>query len=87
MTSEFTFCICTYNSERTLERCLSSIRGLSENSRVIVLDHNSNDRTLEIAARYDASLEKENTGLGFARQRCLDLADTKYIVFVDSDVE
>lgn len=51
------------------------------------MDHNSNDRTLEIAARYDASLEKENTGLGFARQRCLDLADTKYIVFVDSDVE
>ena len=87
MSSEFTFCVCTYNSAETLHNCLRSIRELSRDSCLIVVDHNSHDRTMEIASRYSAEIHQETKGLGFARQLCLDLADTRFIVFVDSDVE
>lgn len=42
---------------------------------------------MEIANRYEARIETETSGLGHARQLCLDVAETAYIIFVDSDVE
>jgi glycosyltransferase involved in cell wall biosynthesis len=85
--SRYTFCVCTYNSAKTLNDCLKSIRNLSTDSRVIIVDHNSQDDTLEVASRYSTEVHKENKGLGFARQLCFDLVDSDLIVFVDSDVE
>lgn len=87
MSSEFTFCICTYNSAGTLHNCIRHIRELSRDSRLIVVDHNSQDQTIEIASQFSAEIYQETKGLGFARQLCLDLVDTRFIVFVDSDVE
>lgn len=87
MTDEFSFCVCTYNSEKTLGDCLRSIRKLSEKSRLIVVDHNSQDRTLEIASKFSAEIHQESVGLGHARQLCFDLVNSEFIVFVDSDVE
>lgn len=85
--SRFTFCVCTYNSETTLNDCLRSIRDLDRDSRMIIVDHDSRDETLAVASRYQAEIHKENQGLGFARQLCFDLVDSDLIVFVDSDVE
>jgi len=86
MTSDFTFCVCTYNSGETLRECLRSIRGIAEDSRLIVVDHNSQDETIEIASMFSAEIHRETMGLGYARQLCLDLAKTQFLVFVDSDV-
>ena len=83
----FSFCVCTYNSAKSLDDCLRSIRDLAGDSRLIVVDHNSQDDTLKVASKYAAEIHKETGGLGFARQLCFDLADTDLIVFVDSDVE
>jgi glycosyltransferase involved in cell wall biosynthesis len=71
----------------TLNDCLRSIRDLSRDSRLIIVDHDSRDETLAVASRYYTEVHKENRGLGFARQLCFDLVDSDLIVFVDSDVE
>ncbi len=78
--------MCTYNSASTLRDCLESIRNLSSDSRLIVVDHDSRDSTLEIASEFCAEVYGETKGLGYARQLCLELVDTELIVFVDSDV-
>jgi glycosyltransferase involved in cell wall biosynthesis len=83
----FTFCVCTYNSASTLRDCLESIRSLSSDSRLIVVDHDSQDSTHEIASEFSAEIHKETKGLGYARQLCFSLVDTEFIVFVDSDVQ
>lgn len=82
-----TFCVCTYNSAKTLEQCLGSIKRLTPDSRLLVVDHNSDDGTIQIARKFNSEIFSERRGLGRARQLCFDLAHTEYIVFVDSDVE
>jgi glycosyltransferase involved in cell wall biosynthesis len=54
---------------------------------LIVVDHNSQDDTLNQASRYSPEIHKETSGLGYARQLCIDLVDTDLLVFVDSDVQ
>ena len=87
MNSRFSFCVCTYNSGSTLRKCLESIRTLSSDSRLIVVDHDSQDSTLQIASEFSAEIHNETKGLGHARQLCFDLVETEFIVFVDSDVQ
>jgi len=84
---KLTFCVCTYNSANTLDRCLSSIRSVGPVSRVLVVDHHSKDDTVKIARKFSAEIFSETKGLGFARQLCFDLTNSEYIVFVDGDVE
>src|SRR5438876_956505 len=45
-----TVLVATRNEERNLDRCLASIAGLE--ARIIVLDSESTDGTVEIARRY-----------------------------------
>lgn len=87
MNSEFSFCVCTYNSSKTLYDCLRSIRDVSSDSRLIIVDHDSQDGTMEIASVFSTEVHTETKGLGFARQLCFDLVNTEFIIFVDSDVE
>ena len=87
MIKDFTFCVCTYNSQETIYSCLSSIRRSFPGAEILVVDHFSNDDTIRIAKSFGCRIESEDIGLGFARQRCLDLSNTEYIVFTDSDVE
>jgi len=82
-----TVCVCTYNSAETLEKCLISIRKVVPESRLLVVDHFSEDGSVDIAKQFDAEIFQESKGLGYARQLCLDIAKSEYIVFVDGDVE
>jgi glycosyltransferase involved in cell wall biosynthesis len=82
---ELTFCVCTYNSAKTLERCLGSIRRLLPEARLLVVDHHSVDGTVQIAKQFNADVISEKRGLGYARQLCFDATNTEYIAFVDSD--
>jgi glycosyltransferase involved in cell wall biosynthesis len=84
---EITLCVCTYNSSSTLEHCLTSLRGSLANARLIVIDHMSADNTVTIALKHNAEVYKEDVGLGWARQLCIDKVATPYFAFVDSDVE
>lgn len=78
--------VCTYNSEKYLDRCLKSIRRHIPFKRLIVVDHYSTDRTIDIAKNHGAEIYFENVGVGYARQLAIDRSNAEFILFVDSDV-
>lgn len=81
-----------YNTEKYLHRCIDSILGQSyRNLEVILVDDGSYDNSKIICAKY-AVIDKrikvicqENAGVSIARNTGLDVAEGKYICFVDSD--
>lgn len=81
-----------YNAENYIKRCLESIINQTYNNlQIIVVDDGSNDNSRNICedyARLDnriTVIHKVNGGVSSARNLGMDLADGKYITFVDSD--
>ncbi len=78
----------TYNSEKTLEKCLASIcKQTYKNIEVIVVDGGSNDRTLHIAKKFGARVyilegEERSASINYGVSK----SRGKYIYRVDSDV-
>ena len=81
-----------YQVEDYLPRCLDSI--LAQTFRtyeLILVNDGSQDRCAEIMAEYAAreerivQIHKENGGLSSARNAGLEVAEGKYIAFIDSD--
>ena len=78
----------TYNSEKTLEKCLKSIRRQTyRNLEIIVVDKFSKDRTVEIAKRFRAKIIQDYGERARAKNIGLKNAKGKYVSFVDSDME
>jgi len=78
----------TYNSEKTLLRCLESIKRQSyKNIEIIVVDRFSKDRTVEIAKRYGAKVIQIYGERTRAKNIGLKQAQGKYVLFIDSDME
>ena len=79
----------TYNSERTIEQSLQSIRKQTidqEQVEILVLDGGSTDATKKIAEKYGATVVINEKRLPeFAKQKGLMLAIGKYGIFIDSD--
>ncbi len=78
----------TYNSEKTLEKCLRSIKNQTyKNIEIIVVDKGSKDKTVEIAKKYadkvfvvNAKERSEQKNFGIKK------AEGKYVCFIDSDM-
>lgn len=92
MNSVISVIVPTYNSEKTIERCLLSIlKQTYENLEVIVVNDGSSDSTETICekmASYDSRLKVitiKNGGVSHARNIGIDNAKGDYITFVDSD--
>ena len=81
------FIIPTFNSGRTLGKCLESIKDQDVKKEVLVVDGGSTDSTQNIARKSGAKLiiEKKK-GIAPARNAGLSHAKGNYIAFVDSDV-
>lgn len=79
----------TYNSERTIDKSLQSIRNQTidqDKVEILVLDGGSTDKTLEIAKKYKAKVIKNERKLPeFAKQLGLMEARGRFGVFIDSD--
>lgn len=84
----------TYNVEDYLSNCLDSLINQDiapEDYEIIVINDGSSDSSPEIAASYEESLDhlkvihQKNQGLSGARNKGLELALGKYVLFVDSD--
>jgi glycosyltransferase involved in cell wall biosynthesis len=78
----------TYNSGRTLAKCLASIKSQTyKNVEIIVVDNFSTDKTQDIANDYGAEvlqLKSERTrAKNFGTRR----AKGEYVCFIDSDME
>lgn len=76
----------TYNSERTIARCIDSVKEQTyKNIEIIVIDSNSKDRTCEIAKNLGAKIyQYEGTLLG-ARAIGVEKANGEFILLLDSD--
>lgn len=81
-----------YNAEKYIKRCLDSVIQIKYfNKEIIVIDDGSEDDTGDIcdiyAQRYNEVkvFHKKNGGVSSARNMGLDIANGKYIFFVDSD--
>jgi glycosyltransferase involved in cell wall biosynthesis len=88
--------LCVKNAENTIRNCIQSILNQQYPKRlveIIVVDGKSKDKTIQIAERLislaDFSVRfysDEGKGLGVARQIVLDNTNSKYVIWVDSDV-
>ena len=81
-----------YNVEKYLKKCIDSIINQSyTNLEIILVDDGSPDSCGKICDEYAKKdnrikvIHKENGGLSDARNHGIDLAQGKYITFVDSD--
>lgn len=87
----FSIIIATYNSERTLEYTLQSIRRQSVNQdevEILVVDGGSTDSTREIAQRYGAIIYSNPRRLPeYAKAIGTSHATGHYVVRMDSDEE
>lgn len=82
----------TYNSEKTLKRCINSILNQSyKNIEIIIIDDGSTDQTEEVIISNYSSLEnlifikQSNSGVSSARNRGIECATGDYVFFIDSD--
>ena len=77
--------IATYNSEKTLEKCLNSVNKQTyPNIEIIIMDSYSKDKTLDIAKSYEARIVFAPT-LATARKAGSDASFGEYIFILDSD--
>ena len=78
----------TYNSERTLETCLKSIKNQTyPNIEIIIVDNCSTDKTVEIAKKYNAKIFLLKALRSPARNYGAKKAKGEYLLFIDSDME
>ena len=82
-----------YNVEKYIEQCLDSMisQKTSYSYRVICIDDGSTDRTADILDRYAETnsnivvVHNENKGAAGARNTGIDMIESEYVMFVDSD--
>ena len=82
-----------YNTEKYLDRCLSSIvNGIYKNIEIIIVDDKSKDNSLNVCKKWSKKDSRivlinkdKNTGASDSRNKGLDIAKGKYVLFVDSD--
>ena len=88
----FSIIVPVYKVQDYIEECINSILSQSyDDYELILVDDGSPDKCPQICDNYSLRdkrvrvIHKENGGLSSARNAGLDVAEGKYIVFVDSD--
>lgn len=78
----------SYNSAKTLDKCLGSVRSQDHsNLEIILVDKGSKDGTSELAQKYGAKLLIKDCERAEAKNIGLENAMGKYVCFIDSDME
>jgi len=76
----------TYNSVRYLDPALTSVERAVPNCRLIVVDHYSNDGTLDVLKKHEAQVYFDDKSLGHARQLLFEKSTSGILIMYDSDV-
>jgi glycosyltransferase involved in cell wall biosynthesis len=86
---KISICIPTYNRKDYLKETLDSVFAQTyEDYEVVVLDDGSTDGTAEMIKSYGHKVRyywQKNAGEAAARNRLVELAEGKFITFIDSD--
>ena len=94
MRTEITLAICMYNAEKYIEETLACIMAQTmQDFHLLLVDDCSTDRTVEYVERffhqnqrqYELVKLAQNQGIAYGRNFALHHAQTKYLIFVDSD--
>lgn len=76
----------TFNSEKTLKKTLDSIKEQTyKNYEIIIADHYSKDKTLEIARQYTKKIINDPKKLLHSRYLAFKQSKGQIIIFIDSD--
>ena len=89
--------ICSYNRAHNLPECFEHLLKLEGMDAVqweiILVDNNSTDDTQSVSVRYDETsslniryIFEGQQGLSFARNKGIETATGKYVVFIDDDI-
>ena len=81
---KITAVVLTKNEEKHIQKCLSNLKWVDE---VIIVDDNSTDKTVEIAAKDGVKIYKRDLVGDFAAQRNFGLskASNDWVLFIDAD--
>lgn len=85
---KFTIVIACYNKQRIIGKTVSLLQRAGINQKIVLVDDNSTDKTLEEIKKIKDVLVVENkTNLGWGRtnNKGLEFVDTEYVVFMDAD--
>jgi glycosyltransferase involved in cell wall biosynthesis len=81
-----------YNSESSIARCIESVLSQTyTNIEIIIINDGSTDRSKQLLAQYVKNdkrvvyYEQDNQGLSATRNYGIDVANSEYITFLDSD--
>lgn len=92
MEKKISVIIPVYNVEKYLRECLDSVLEQSlKDIEVVCVNDGSTDGSRSVLSEYEAGdkrifvLDKENGGLSSARNSGIDIAQGKYVLFLDSD--
>ena len=94
MKTNITLAICMYNAEKYIEETLACIMAQTmQEFHLLLVDDCSTDRTVEYVERffhqnqrqYELVKLAQNQGIAYGRHFALHHAQTKYLIFVDSD--
>ncbi len=77
--------LATYNEEKNLEDCLSSVKNFAD--EIIVVDGGSTDKTVEIARKYTARVIVTNNPPIFHinKQKAINMATKDWVLQLDAD--
>ena len=83
------YIIPTKNNEKTIGAAIDSIKAFGDPNNIIIIDSCSSDNTRKIALEKNCLVfvVSKMATLGYARRYGAQMANSEYIVFVDSDIE
>ncbi len=77
--------IATFNEEKNIEKCLNSIEEIAD--EIVIVDGSSNDRTVEISAKFNAKIIVTTNPPVFHinKQKAIDASSGDWVLQLDAD--
>ncbi|NYT12079.1 MAG: glycosyltransferase family 2 protein [Methanomassiliicoccales archaeon] len=76
----------TWNSSDILDMVLEGVREHIHPNRIILVDRNSTDKTLDIAKEFDCDVLTDTVSLGSARMLGISSSSAEFVAFIDDDI-
>ena len=83
--AKLTVALATYNEEKNLKACLSSIKNIAD--EIVIVDGTSTDNTVEVAKEFGAKVQiRQNEKIfHINKQKALEMATNEWILQLDAD--